>query len=231
MDDNSGDENPYRKLIVNNAGKIENTLFQMEQQSILSNVINYVQYSRNPKNFHAMSIKAINKSKINVGRKRGEKDRFTSEVSLIVTSDRLTEEYLDRYEVVKSEILNTTRFAENSDLSMTYLSKSNMIRDHKMVVEEKYPISEQGYTTGKLLDGTKCQILLDTGASKSSMSKSHYLCCKSLHSLPKFASKTQRIQGGNGQYVSIPFVILIIIDIHGHRFKIYTLISEIHKNV
>ena len=26
----SGDENPYRELIVNNAGKIENTLFQME---------------------------------------------------------------------------------------------------------------------------------------------------------------------------------------------------------
>ena len=47
MDDNSGDENPYRELIVNNAGKIENTLSQMEQWSILS---------KNPKNFHAMSI-------------------------------------------------------------------------------------------------------------------------------------------------------------------------------
>ena len=46
----------------------------MEQRSILSNVINHVQYSKNPKNFHAMSIKSINKSKINVGRKRGEKD-------------------------------------------------------------------------------------------------------------------------------------------------------------
>ena len=41
---------------------------------------------------------------------------------------------------------------------------------------------------GKLLDGKECQILLDTGASKSFMSKSHYLRCKSLHSLPKFAS-------------------------------------------
>ena len=30
MDDNSGDENPYREIIVNNAGKIENTLSQME---------------------------------------------------------------------------------------------------------------------------------------------------------------------------------------------------------
>ena len=29
------------------------------------------------------------------------------------------------------------------------------------------------------------------------MLKSYYLKCKSLHSLPKFASKTQRIQVGN----------------------------------
>ena len=63
------------------------------------------------------------------------------------------------------------------------------------------------------------QVLLDTRASKSFMSKSHYLCCKSLHSLPKFASKTQRIQVGNRQYVSILFVIPIIIDIYGHRFE------------
>ena len=42
------------------------------------------------------------------------------------TSARLMEEYLDRYEGVKSEILNTTRFDENSDLSTSYLGKSNM---------------------------------------------------------------------------------------------------------
>ena len=83
MDDNSGDENPYRELIVNNAGKTENTLSQMEHWSILSNVINYMQYSKNPKNFHAMPIKPVNKNKINTGRGQGEKDRFTSKESLI----------------------------------------------------------------------------------------------------------------------------------------------------
>ena len=36
---------------------------------------------------------------------------------------------------------------------------------------------------------------------------------------------------GNGQYVSILFVIPVIIDIHGHRFEIFTLVSEIHDNV
>ena len=84
---------------------------------------------------------------------------------------------------------------------------------------------------GRLLDGTDCQILLDAGASKSFMSKSHYLHCKSLHSLPKFASKTQGIQVGNGQFTSVLFIIPMIIDIHGHRFKIHGLVSEIYVDL
>ena len=40
MDNTSSNENPYRELIVNDAGKIENTLAMMEQWPILSNVIN-----------------------------------------------------------------------------------------------------------------------------------------------------------------------------------------------
>ena len=63
------------------------------------------------------------------------------------------------------------------------------------------------------------------------MSKSYYLRCKCLHALPKFASSTQRIQVGNGQYVNVLFVIPVIIDVHGHRFEIFTLVSEIHENV
>ena len=73
MDNNSGDKKPYRELIVNNAGKIESMLSQMEQWSILSNVINYMQYSKNPKHFHTMLIKPINKNKMNVGREEREK--------------------------------------------------------------------------------------------------------------------------------------------------------------
>ena len=63
------------------------------------------------------------------------------------------------------------------------------------------------------------------------MSKSYYLQCKTLHALPKFSTNTQRIQVGNGQYVSVLFVIPVIIDICGHRFKIFTLVSKIHDNV
>ena len=103
--------------------------------------------------------------------------------------EKLKEEYLDIYNGIQSEILSTTVFDENLDLSTTYLGRVDMTRASKIKVKETFPISEQGYSAGKLLDGTECQILLDTGANKSFMSKSHYLHCKSLHSLPKFASK------------------------------------------
>ena len=84
---------------------------------------------------------------------------------------------------------------------------------------------------GRLLDGTECQILLDAGASKSFMSKSHYLQCKSLHLLPKIAFKMQRIQVGNEQSFSVLFITPIVLDMHGHRFEIFTLVSEIHENI
>ena len=45
LDDNSGEENPYRELIINNAEKIEVQKTQMEQWSILSNKLNYIQHS------------------------------------------------------------------------------------------------------------------------------------------------------------------------------------------
>ena len=125
----------------------------------------------------------------------------------------------------------TNKFDENSDLSTTYLGQTKMTRVTKIKAEENFPITRQGFTSGKLLDGTACQILLDTGATKSYMSKSYYLRCKCLHTLPKFASNTQRIQVGNGQYVGILFVIPVLLVIHRHRFEIFTLVSEIHENV
>ena len=63
------------------------------------------------------------------------------------------------------------------------------------------------------------------------MSKSHFLRCKSLHSLVKFSSKTQGIQAGNGQYVSVLFILPVVIDVHGQTFEICILVSEIHENV
>ena len=127
--------------------------------------------------------------------------------------DVLKAKYMDVYEDVFAEVVATNRFDENVDLSTTYLGKIDMKRKHTMKAEESFPISEQGFAIGKVLNGEECQILLDTSASKSYMSKSYYLRCKTLHGSPKFASKMQRIQVGNGQYVVVLFVTLVIVEI------------------
>ena len=95
IDDTSGETNPYRQLIVNNAEKIEPILAQMEQWSILSNTVNYIQYDRHPKNFHSFGISAVNKCGKNLGIKE---DRNLIELDFGSKPDILKEEYLDVYE-------------------------------------------------------------------------------------------------------------------------------------
>ena len=135
------------------------------------------------------------------------------------------------YDGGKSEVLSATKLDENSDMTTTYLGRINMTELHKIKAEEKLPISEQGYAVGKLLDSTECLILLDMGVSKSFMSKSHILDVNLYIHYQHFHPKKQRIQVGNGQYVSVLFIIPIVIDIHGQRFEIITLVSEINENV
>ena len=147
----------------------------MEQSSILSNIVNYIQYDRHPKNFHNLNISAVNKEKYKRKSNIEEEERQVLEIDFGDNLEKLKEKYLDVYEGIQSEILSTMRFDENSDLSTTYLGKVNMSEASKIKAEESFMISEQGYTMGKLLDGTECQVLQDTEASKSFMSKSQYL--------------------------------------------------------
>ena len=141
MDDTSGEINPYKELIVSNAEKIEPLLAQMEQWSIWSDMLNYIQYDRHPKNYHRIGISAVNQC----GKILGTiEERDIIELGFGPTPKILKEEYLDVYEGIQSEILNTTRFDENSDLSTTYLGKSDRSKNNKIKAEESFSISEQG---------------------------------------------------------------------------------------
>ena len=168
---------------------------------------------------HSLSIKPVNRYKI----KPNEGKKF-KEVDFGITLQNLQDKYLDIYEGIQSDIVSSSRFDENSDISMTCLGRTGHEESqNKLKVEELFHISENGYTLGRLLDGMKCQLLLDTGTSKSFMSKSFYMCCRSLHTLPKFVATMQRIPVGNGQCISVLFIIPVIIKVHVHRFEIYTL--------
>ena len=146
-------------------------------------------------------------------------------------SEKLKSDYLDVYDGVYVEVISTNRFDEDTDLSTTYLGQVDMSRKTEVEAEESFAMNAAGHKRGELLDGTEFEIIIDTGMSKSYMSKSYYMQCKSLHGMPKITSTTRRIQVGNGQYVGVLFIIPVIITIQKHRFEIFRLVSETHENV
>ena len=224
------DDNPYKKVVLNKVFKERDESPEMRNWSIFSDNVRYIQHDQvTPQNLDIDTLDYRDHKELYL--KLKEEERETLDIDFGLYPDVIKSRYLDVYEGVYAEMVYANKFNENSDLSMTYLGQTKMMRDTKIKAKERFPITGQGFASGKLLDGMECQILLDTGATKSYMSKSYYLRCKTLHALPKFSSNTQRIQVGNGQYVSVLFVIPVIINIHGHRFEIFTLVSKIHDNV
>ena len=117
---------------------------QMEQWSILSNVLNYVQHSRLNLMNHTLDIKAVDKYKY-----RPHKDnRELKEVDLGTTPQQLQKKYMDIYKGIQSEVVSSNRFNENSDISTTYLGRVDKENKHKLKAEESYPISEHAYILG-----------------------------------------------------------------------------------
>ena len=71
---------------------LEPLMTQMEHWSILSNILNYIQYDKDPKNYHNLNIDAVNKYKNSLDR---------VELDFGVMPEILWEEYLDVYEGIQ----------------------------------------------------------------------------------------------------------------------------------
>ena len=203
----------------------------MKECSILSDHVKYITSDRS-KTYNNLSIDQMNyRQDIDLYRELQEKELLNTDVNFGSSPERLKAKYLDIYEGLYAKIVSSDRFDEGTDLSTTYLGQKGMIRNIEVRAEEHFPLTSHGYTKGKLLDGTQCDILVDTGASKSYMYKSYFMRCRSLHSLLKFTSTTTRIQVGNREYVGVLFIIPVIMIIQSPRFEICTLVCKIYENV
>ena len=99
---NKEEQKQYQNIIMNKFNRENIITSQMEQWSILSNVVNYVQYDRNPRDFYNLDVQAIdqkNHRKLNDRLK--EEDRQVIELDFGDTLDKLKVEYLDMYDGVK----------------------------------------------------------------------------------------------------------------------------------
>ena len=191
------DDNPYKKVVLNKVFREEDKSPEMRNWSIFSHNVRYVQHEQKTSPELDIDTLDYRHHKELYFKLKGE-ERETLDIDFGMYPDILKSKYLEVNEGVYAEMVYNNKFNENLDLSTTYLGQTRMTRDTKIKAEEQFPITGQGFASGKLLDGTECEILLDMGATKSSyMSKSNYLQCKALHALPKFSSNTQKIQVGN----------------------------------
>ena len=162
--------NPYQMAILNKRPKDVAKTEQMVNWSIFSDKIKYVNSCTN------MNLSLTTRPLEDKKHKRlysGLKADEDLIPDIIFGEDRIRDTYLNKYDGVQVEISQVTRFDESTDLSTTYLGRTDVTREHVIKAEEKFPISGQWYTSGKLLDQTECSILIDTGASKPYMSKSY----------------------------------------------------------
>ena len=140
-------------------------------------------------------------------------------------------EYMDRYHGVTSELNVNMEYDDAVDVTTKYLGQESLNLTDTFYPKQAFSIHPNCHTEGQFVGGGMIDILLDTGASKSYMSKSFYMRHTHLHKYPKFHSTIRNLQVGNGELVAALFVIPFVFQIGKHLFEIYTLVSEIQQSM
>ena len=140
-------------------------------------------------------------------------------------------EYMDRYDGVTIELNVNMDYNDAVDVTTTYLGQESVEITDTFQPKQNFPIHSNCHTWGWFAGGGMIDILLDTGASKSYMSKGFYMRHPHLHKYPKFNSTIRNLQVGNGELVAALFVIPFVFKIGKHLFEIDTLVSEIQQSM
>ena len=142
-----------------------------------------------------------------------------------------THDYLCHQDDTVAELNVNRSYDDLLDVSTTYLGTDLVQITDVFNAQPSFPMTLDCHTDCELLGGGRLDILLDTGASKSYMSKAFYMSHPHLHHFPKFQSAIRHLQVGNGALVLALFVIPLLFKIQGHIFEVYTLLSEIQDKM
>ena len=85
---------------------------------------------------HTLDVKAMNRYK-----SKPDVEKQFEELDFGATPQILQEEYMDVCEGIHSDIVSSNRFDKNSDISTTYLGKTESNRD-KLRAEESFPMCQ-----------------------------------------------------------------------------------------
>ena len=135
------DVNQYEKALLCDRN-VRRSNLQMEQWSILSDNIVYVRPEdsdiMNGNNIKLIDYREHKRMYKKMGKEGGEQLHIDFGESPEIMKSR----HMDVYDDIYAEVVMTSRFDENVDLSMTYLGRIDMKREEVMKAEESFPISE-----------------------------------------------------------------------------------------
>ena len=121
----------YEKALLSDRNMRRSNL-QMEQWSILSDNIVYVKSEDNDI-MNGINIKLIDyREHKRMYRKMGKEGREWLDINFGESLEIMRSRYMDVYDEIYAEVVMTSRFDENVDLSMTYLGRINMKREEVM---------------------------------------------------------------------------------------------------
>ena len=133
------DVNQYEKALLSGRNMKRGSNSQIEQWSILSDNIVYVR-SEDRDIMNGIDIKLIDyREHKRICRKMGKEGGEKLEMDFGESPEIMKSRYMDVYDDVYAEVITTSRFDENVDLSTTYLSKIDMKREEVMKAEESFP--------------------------------------------------------------------------------------------
>ena len=134
------DVNQYEKALLSGKNMKRRSDSQIEQWSILSDNIVYIR-SEDRDVMNGIDIKSINYRKHKrIYRKMGREEGGKLEMDFGESLEIMKSRYMDVYDDVYAEVITTSRFDENVDLSTTYLGRKDMKKEEVMKVEESFLI-------------------------------------------------------------------------------------------
>ena len=151
------DDNPYKKAVLNNVFKEKDESPELKNWSIFSENVRYVQHNQaTPQSLDVDTFDYRDHKELYL--KLKEKKGETLDVDFGLYPDVTKSRYLDAYEDVYAEMVYANKLNKNLDLSMMYLGQIEMMRDTKIKAEERFPITGQGFASGKLLDAQNVKL-------------------------------------------------------------------------
>ena len=114
----SEDDNPYKRVVLNNVYKIPEKCLEMKNWSIFSDNVRYVQHDQmTTHNLNFDTLDYRNNKDLYLQLK--EEQREALDVDFGLYPDVTKARYLDVYEDIYAEMVYASKFDENSDLSTT----------------------------------------------------------------------------------------------------------------